>query len=92
MSCEDNVENGPRVLPPGPWRARKVALDGNMLLRFISGETLIVEHVPMPQDAVVIGSFQNGIETVLYVESETFDLCKCLCNMPTKRINYSTGD
>lgn len=81
----------PKDMPKGPWRAIKVALDESLLLRFISGESVIVEHFAFPQDASVINCRQNGTDTELFVQSETYDLCTCLCTMPLKRINYSTG-
>ena len=93
MSCEDKATPGPRpkYLPKGPWKIRRFALDESLILRMISGESLIIEHVALPQDATVLGSFQNGTATEVYVQSETYDLCTCLCRLPTKRINYSTG-
>jgi len=78
-------------MPPGPWKAIKVALNSEMLFRVVTGQTVIIDHKALPADAHLMAVRQNGVEAVLIVGSDTYEQRTCLCTMPTLRINYSTG-
>lgn len=80
-------------IPPKPWRLRRVLLDETMLLRLVTGETLIVEHKPLPADSKVVFKRQNGTDVELYVQSAEFsEATCCFFSLPAMRVNYSTGE
>ena len=92
MSCEDTKDGSvPRDLRKNPRRIRKVAFDGGLLLRIASGESVVIDHPVIPQDADVVGCALNGVEVELFVESQTYEMCNCVCRMPKQRVNYTTG-
>ncbi len=84
--CKD-----PAASSKGPWRAIKIVANSDMLLRFFTGQDVIVEHVKLPPDAELGEPKQNGTDTEWLCTSQTFDARTCKCAMPKLRINYSTG-
>lgn len=75
----------------GPWKAIKIVADSGMLVKFFTGEHVVVEHVRLPPDAELSEPRQNGTDTEWICTSQTFDARTCKCAMPKLRINYSTG-
>jgi hypothetical protein len=73
-------------------RIRKVILDNDLLLKFISGETVIVEHFPIPAGARVVESWNNGSQSEYLIQHDTYDIVSCCQRaMGGRRVNYSTG-
>jgi hypothetical protein len=80
---------GPKDLPPGPWSVRKFALDENLIVSFLRGDTgLVVQHLDIPEDAKVIGARPFGTDTHIFIESKSYEARTCQCDIPTIRVNF----
>ena len=81
----------PTAASKGPWKAIKIVADSGMLVKFFTGQNVIVEHVKLPADVELSEPKQNGTDTEWLATWQTFDARTCKCAMPKLRINYSTG-
>lgn len=78
-----------RHLPPGPWPVRKFALDEKLVVAFLTGDTgLVVQHVELPPDAQVVGAKPNGTDTEVFIQSSSYEVRTCQCDIPTIRVNF----
>lgn len=85
MGCDDPNKRG---LPPGPWRAVRVAFHADLVLAILRGEDIALSHPSLPRDAVVIGAKMNGTHLELIVQSSYFPEVGCQCNFTTLRVKW----